>query len=65
MGNAAECIDCRRMRRSANEKWVISVVSGNVARVVFIKSRPPVRVHWVACGTCTVPDIFFFKLGGH
>ena len=27
-------------------------------------TRPSVRVHWVACGTCTVPDIFF-KLGGH
>ena len=23
------------------------------------KTRPSVRVHWVACGTCTVPDNFF------
>ena len=23
------------------------------------KTRPSVRVHWAACGTCTVPDNFF------
>ena len=28
-----------------------------------IKTRPSVRVHWVACGTCTVPDNFF-QVGG-
>ena len=22
-------------------------------------TRPSVRVHWVACGTCTVPNNFF------
>ena len=27
------------------------------------KTRPAVRVHWVACGTCTVPDNFF-QVGG-
>ena len=26
-------------------------------------TRPSVRVHWVACGTCTVPDNFF-QVGG-
>ena len=28
------------------------------------ETRPSVRVHWVACGTCTVPDNFL-KLVGH
>ena len=28
-----------------------------------IQTRPSVRVHWVACGTCTVPDNFF-QVGG-
>ena len=28
-------------------------------------TRPSVRIHWVACGTCSVPDNFFFRLGGH
>ena len=27
------------------------------------QTRPSVRVHWVACGTCTVPDNFF-QVGG-
>ena len=30
----------------------------------FSVTRPSVRVHWVACGTCSVPGNFF-KLGGH
>ena len=25
----------------------------------FVKTRPSVRVHWVACGTCSVPGNFF------
>ena len=27
-------------------------------------TRPSVRVHWVACGTCTNPDKFFSSWGG-
>ena len=29
----------------------------------LIATRPSVRVHWVACGTCTVSDNFF-QVGG-
>ena len=28
-------------------------------RSKLIGARPSVRVHWVSCGTCTVPDNFF------
>ena len=28
-----------------------------------LKTRPSLRVHWVACGTCTVPNNFF-QVGG-
>ena len=35
------------------------------AILVSIRSRRSVRVHWVACGTCSVPGNFSFKLGGH
>ena len=30
---------------------------------LLLETRPSVRVHWVACGTCTVPDNFF-QVGG-
>ena len=38
--------------------------AGNISAKFFsseklIETRPSVRVHWVACGTCSVPGNFF------
>ena len=35
----------------------LNEISGD--NLKLLRTRPSVRVHWVACGTCTVPDNFF------
>ena len=40
-------------------KTALLFVFGLGNRPIVYQTRPSVRVHWVACGTCTVPDNFF------
>ena len=38
---------------------IIRFNDSNMKILNNLSTRPSVRVHWVACGTCTVPNNFF------
>ena len=48
---------------SNNYSVLLSIGYNSNNYSVLLSTRPSVRVHWVACGTCTVPDNFF-QVGG-
>ena len=55
------------MKIYLSTKFVVDISPHTVSRRCnqnFLQTRPSVRVHWVACGTCSVPRNFLQVGGG-
>ena len=58
------CTFCHKEVRKTKKIGIVLLSGCSLANVVSEHNylnitRPSVRVHWVACGTCTVQDNFF------
>ena len=47
---------CSNLLHRKDSSWT---ATANASKHVAKPTRPSVRVHWVACGTCSVPGNFF------